>query len=60
MDVAVINIPNAIIKTQTNNEKYMTIININGVFVYMLLDITSYINGPYVTTDSKEINQLIT
>ena len=60
MDVAVIDIPNAIIKTQTNNEKYMTIININGVFVYMLLDITSYINGPYVTTDSKEINQLIT
>ena len=37
----------------------MTIINIRGISVDMLLDISPGVYGTYVTTDREVINQLI-
>ena len=59
-DVAVINIPNALIKTQTEHKKDTAIINIHGILVDILSDISPYVYGLYVTTDRKGIKQLIT
>ena len=55
-----IYIPNAFIQTQIKHEKDRAIINICGVLVDMILDINPDIYGPWVTTDSKIIKQLIT
>ena len=38
----------------------MAIIKIRGILVNMLLDIDPDVYGPYVTTDRKGINHLIT
>ena len=58
-DVAVINIPNALIKTQTEHKKDTAIINIHGILVDILSDISPYVYGLYVTTDRKGIKKLI-
>jgi hypothetical protein len=58
-DVAVIDIPNAFIQTQIEDEKDMAIIKIKGVLVDMLLDIAPTVYTPYVTTDWKGAKQLI-
>ena len=55
MEFVVINITNAFIQTQTENEKDMAIINIRGILVDMLLDIANEGNGLYVTSDRKGI-----
>jgi hypothetical protein len=58
-DVAVIDIPNAFIQTQIENEKDMAVIKICGVLVDMLMKIAPDVYGPYVTTDKKGVKQLI-
>ena len=59
-DLAGINIPNDLIKTETEHEKDMDIINIRGILVDMLLDIALDVYGPYGTIESKGIKKLIT
>jgi hypothetical protein len=58
-DVAVVDIPNAFIKTRIEDEKDMTIIKIRGILVDMLLDIAPDTYTPYVTVDKKGVKQLI-
>ena len=59
-DVAVIDIANDFIQTQTNNEKYMAIIKICRILVDILLDISPDVYGTYITTDRKGTKQLLT
>ena len=58
-DVAVINIPNAFIQTQVEDEKDMAFIRIHGVLVDILLDIAPDVYEPYVMMDRKGNKQLI-
>ena len=58
-DVAVIDIPNAFIQKRIKNKKDMDIIKICGILVDMLLDISPYVYGLYVTMDRKAIKQFI-
>ena len=53
------DIPNALIQTRTEDEKYVAIINIRGVLVYILLDISPDVYGLYVITYRKGVKQLI-
>ena len=52
-DVAVIDIPNAFIQRRFENENEMTVINVRGVLVELLLEIDTDFYGPFVTTDNK-------
>ena len=54
-DVAVIDIPNAFIQTQVEDEKYMSFIKICGVLVNILLEIAPYVYKSHVTTDKKGV-----
>ena len=51
--------PNAFINTCIEYEKYMAIIKIRVVLVYILLEIAPDVYGPYVITDLKGVKQLI-
>ena len=56
----VIDISKDLIQTRIDNEKYIAIINIRGIFVDMLLDIDPDVYGPCITIYGKRIKQLIT
>ncbi len=58
-DVAVIDIPNAVIQTKVEDEKDMAIIKIRGILVDMLLEIAPEVYKDYVTTDKKGNLQLL-
>ena len=53
MKFSVIDIPNTFIQTQVENENEMTVINIRGVLVDLLLEIDPEFYGPFVTTEKK-------
>jgi hypothetical protein len=53
-DVAVIDIPNAFIQTQVEDEGDMAIIKIRGVLVDILVQIAPDVYKPYVTTDKND------
>ena len=59
MGVAVINNTNDLIQTRIHNKKYMAIIKTRGILVDMILNITPYVYGPFVTTDTKGIKRII-
>ena len=58
-DVVVINIPNAFIQTQIEDEKDMAFIKICGVLVYILVVIAPYVYKSHVTTDKKGVKKLL-
>jgi hypothetical protein len=58
-DVAVIDIPNAFIQTQVEDEENMAIIKIRGVQVDILVQIAPNVYKSYVTTDKKGMKQLL-
>jgi hypothetical protein len=58
-DVAVINIPNAFIQMQVEDEGDMAIIKIRGVLVDILVQIARNVYKSYVTTDKKRMKQLL-
>ena len=58
-DVAVIDIPNAFIKTRVENEKDMVYIRVRGVLVDLLIEIAPDVYGPYVKLDKKGNKVLI-
>ena len=58
-DVAVINIPNAFIQTQVEDEKDMAFIKIRGVLVYILGDISPDAYKSHITTNKKDVKQLL-
>ena len=58
-DVAVIDIPNAFIQTQVEDENDMAFINIRGVLVDILVEIAPYVYKLHVTTDKKGVKQLL-
>ena len=53
------DISNGFIQTRIEYEKDIAIINIRGVLVYILLDISPDVYGPYVITYLKGVKQLI-
>ena len=58
-DIAVIDIPNAFIQTQVEDEKYMAFIKICGVLVDILVEIAPYVYKSHVTTDKKGVKQFL-
>jgi hypothetical protein len=58
-DVAAIDIPNAFIQTQVEDEGDMGIIKIRGVLVDMLVQIAPEVYKSYITTDKKGTKQLL-
>ena len=58
-DVAVIDIPNAFIQIQVEDEKYMAFINIRGVLVDILVEISPGVYKLHVTTDKNGVKQLL-
>jgi hypothetical protein len=58
-DVAVIDIPNAFIQTQVEDEGDMAIIEIRGVLVEILVKIAPDVYKSYVMTDKKGTKQLL-
>ncbi len=58
-DVTVINIPNAFIQTQVEDEGDMAIIKIRGVLVDILVQIAPDVYKSYVTADKKGTEQLL-
>jgi hypothetical protein len=58
-DVTVINIPNAFIQMQVEDEEYIAIIKIHGVLVDILIQITPNIYKSYIMTDKKRMKQLL-
>jgi hypothetical protein len=58
-DVALIDIPNAFIRTRVEDEKDMAIIKIRGVLVDILVEIAPDVYKPYATTDKKGVRQLL-
>ena len=58
-DVAVIDIPNAFIQTEIENEKDMAIIKLRGVLVDILIEIAPDVYKPYAYKDKKGIKQLL-
>jgi hypothetical protein len=58
-DVAVVDIPNAFIQTQVEDERDMAIIKICGVLVDILVQIAPEVYKSYVTTDKKGTKQLL-
>ena len=59
INVAVVDILNAFVQTHVQHKKDMSIINIIGVLVHILLVIAPDIYDPYVTTDFKGVKQLV-
>ena len=58
-DVAVIDIPNAFIQMQVEDEKDMEFINICGVLVDILVEISPDVYKLHVTTKKKGVKQLL-
>ena len=58
-DVAVVDIPNAFIQTHIEKEQDMAIIQMHGVLVDILLEITSEIYEPFVHINKKRVKQLL-
>jgi hypothetical protein len=58
-DVTVIDIPNAFIQMQVEDEEDMAIIKICGVLVDILVQIAHNVYKSYVTTDKKGMKQLL-
>ena len=58
-DVAVIDIPNAFIQTQVEDEKYTKFIKICRVLVDILVEISLDVYSSHVTTDKKGLKQLL-
>ncbi len=58
-DVTVIDIPNAFIQMQVEDEEDMAIIKICGVLVDILVQIAPNVYKSYVTTDKKGMKQLL-
>ena len=58
-DVATIDIPNAFIQTRVDKIEDMATIIVRVTLVDVLVDITPYIYGPYVSTDRKGVKTLI-
>ena len=59
MDVDVIDIPNAFIQTQVEDEKYMAFIKICEFLVDILVEISPDVYMLHVTTDKKGVKQLM-
>ena len=59
INVAVVDILNAFVQTHVQHKKDMSIINIIGVIVDILLENFPYIYEPYVTTYCKGVKQLV-
>ena len=58
-DVAVIDIPNAFIKTRVEDENDTVFINIRGFLVDILVEIDPDVYKLHVTTDKKGVKQLL-
>jgi hypothetical protein len=58
-DVAVIDIPNAFIQMQVEDEEDMAIFEIRGLLVDILVQIAPNVYKSYVTTDKKGMKQLL-
>ena len=58
-NVAGINISNAFIQTRVEDEKDMAFIKIQGVLVYILVEIAPDVYKDYVTLDKKGKKQLL-
>ena len=58
-DVAVIDIPNAFVRTRVEDEKDMAFIKIRGILVDILVQIAPDVYKPYVTKDKKGNKQLL-
>jgi hypothetical protein len=58
-DVAVVDIPNAFVQTQVENEKDMALINIRGILVDILVEISPDVYTSYVSKDKKWSKQLL-
>jgi hypothetical protein len=56
-DVAVIDIPNAFIQTQVEDEGDVAIIKVRGVLVDILVKIAPDVYKSYITTDKKGTKQ---
>ena len=54
-DVAVIDIPNAFIKTRVEDKKDIAIIKIRGILVDILVDLAPDVYREFVTTDNKGV-----
>ena len=57
--MSVVDIPNALIHMHFQQKKDMAIINIRGILVDILLEITSDIYDTYVTTYCKGVKKLV-
>ena len=57
-DVAVIDTPNGFIQTRVEDEKDMAFINIRGVLVDILVEISLDVYKLHVTTDKKGVKKL--
>ena len=58
-DVALVGIPSAFIQARVQHKKDVAIIKIRVVIVDILLELFQDIYEPYVTTDLKEVKQLV-
>jgi hypothetical protein len=58
-DVAVVDIPDAFVQTQVENEKYMAFIKIRGILVDILVEIAPEAYKSYVSKDNKGSKQLL-
>ena len=58
-DFAVIDIPNAFIQTQVEDEKDMAFIKICGFFVDILVEISSDVYKSHITKDKTGVKQLL-
>jgi hypothetical protein len=58
-DVAVIDIPNACVQMNVEDEKDTAFIKIRGVLVDILVEIAPDVYQPYVTKDRKGVEQLL-
>jgi hypothetical protein len=58
-DIAVVDIPNAFIQTRVENEKDMAFVNIRGVLVDILVEITPAVYNPFVSRNKKGVKQLL-
>ena len=58
-DVTVVDIPNAFVQTEVEDEKDMAFIKLRGVLVDILVEIAPDVYKSYVSTDKKGIKQLL-
>jgi hypothetical protein len=59
MDVAVVDIPHAFVQTRVENKKDMAFINIQGILVDILVEISPEAYKSYVSQDKKGNKQLL-